>query len=68
MDRFAELRKEYLKNRDKKFYKELKVAKDLERHCLERSRQAQERKNQLMESGLRDYEADEIVRAEICQG
>jgi len=38
MDRFAELRKEYLKNRDKKFYKELKAAKDLERHCLEKSR------------------------------
>jgi hypothetical protein len=63
----SQLRKDYLEDRYPEKFKELEEAGELQRHCEAKANEAYDMKRSLMASGFRDYEADEIVRAELCK-
>ena len=65
MDRLAQLRRDYLEDKEPKKFKELKESGELKNHCEEIGNQAQEAKVGWMKAGLRDYEAEEIAREMI---
>lgn len=67
MGRYADLRRAFLEECKPQLYLELQQAGRLESHCRAREKQALARKRRLMTGGgIRDYEADEFVRADLC--
>lgn len=65
MHRYAHQVKNALPELDPKLHKELKQSGDLDSHCQAKAEQAQRMKDEAMKSGFRDYEAEEIARAEL---
>ncbi len=61
LNRFAQMVKDYLRDRDPEKYRQLRKENYLNQFCLERAEQAYEEKESLIQAGMRDYEANEIV-------
>ena len=67
-DLYEQIIHDYLKEKQPERYKELKAAGELNLHCEKMSIRAGREKVRLMtENGMRDYEANEIVIADLCQ-
>jgi len=61
LDRFAQMVKDYMREKYPEKYRQLRKEKYLDRFCLDRAAQAYKEKESLMAAGMRDYEANEIV-------
>jgi|WetSurSiteA1Bulk_404760.scaffolds.fasta_scaffold558459_1 hypothetical protein len=65
---FAQVRDDYLGDKQPERYKRLKETGRLFRHCEKMEKVGVKKKIRLMvDRGLRDYEANEIVISELCQ-
>ena len=64
---YADQLKTYLKEFKPGMVKELKARGPgaLEKWCRERGQEATEQKYRLMDNGMREYEAEEIVRSQL---
>ena len=61
LNKFAQMLKDYLKDREPKKYRQMIKEKYLTQYCLERAEDAYQEKESLVAAGMRDDEANEIV-------
>jgi DNA invertase Pin-like site-specific DNA recombinase len=66
MGRFAELRREYLRERRPQLYRELRAAGRLESYCRECAEEARRQVDSLLAMGWSDDRAEEWVRADLA--
>jgi hypothetical protein len=59
--------KDYLRDKHPKKYKEMRKSGDLGPYIRSRVNQAEEQQRSLEASGMRDYEAREVVIHDLCQ-
>ncbi|HCC53407.1 MAG TPA: hypothetical protein DEQ20_00545 [Desulfobulbaceae bacterium] len=65
MTRYAEMMKIYLKDKDPKKYKDLRLSGELLKFCEQKATAARAMEESLIKSGMMDFEAEEIARSEM---